>query len=35
MKNEFLVALNGKILIHMSFEMLSKCKVKIKKGGLR
>ena len=35
MNNEFLVALNGKILIHRSFEMLSKCKVKIKKGGLR
>ena len=35
MNNEFLVALNGKILIHRSFEMLSECKVKIKKGGLR
>ena len=35
MNNEFLVALNGKIFIHRSFEMLSKCKVKIKKGGLR
>lgn len=35
MNNEFPVALNIYIYMYRSFEMLSVCKVKIKKGGLR